>query len=534
MSTQTEKPRIILAPAEESSACAPAGQTFPFGWCAAPITGDRPLKLSPPEFDIGSGPVRLRLTVALEIQDQRRLTLSSSSNGVHTSPNLAASNSPGQACEADAALGLPAKNASCPEWAASQNKFSSGSDPATPSVEMSICYACVFQPFEVELPDALVRSAAIHGVDLRLSGGSEPVWVFLPQPTSGAPDDFLPRLLPAAEPSGLPGFLDAFVSDASLQPFNWIEGCVLDGLYDLQEQGLHGAANDVLKRHLGRYFLDDGRLVYVGPHSELRENNLFGIEAMLPFAALAKTWPGHKAAEILIGHVRKHADADGLVSDRGFDAQGIPVGFDTISIEGCYTVAYPLAVYARVFGLEEYAKLALLQLRHRQEELLLDVVVNQRRNRSLPYAEQGNWARAWCWYFLGTARTLAELGENYPGTGHIREAFVLAAGYVRSLQQPDGLWSVYLDEPATGTDTSGSAGISAGFAWGVRIGLLPAEYLETAQRTLEGLTAKLTPEGFLGGVAQLNRGGEDLQRNGYRVIGQFAMGLMAQLYAALR
>jgi len=45
---------------------------------------------------------------------------------VTVSPNGAASNSPGQACEADAALGFPAKNASCPEWAASQNSLKFG------------------------------------------------------------------------------------------------------------------------------------------------------------------------------------------------------------------------------------------------------------------------------------------------------------------------------------------------------------------------------------------------------------------------
>ena len=42
------------------------------------------------------------------------------------SPAGAASNSPGKACEADAALGFPAKNASCPEWAASQNSLKFG------------------------------------------------------------------------------------------------------------------------------------------------------------------------------------------------------------------------------------------------------------------------------------------------------------------------------------------------------------------------------------------------------------------------
>jgi hypothetical protein len=41
------------------------------------------------------------------------------------------------------------------------------------------------------------------------------------------------------------------------------------------------------------------------------------------------------------------------------------------------------------------------------------------------------------------------------------------------------------------------------------------------------------PDGFLGGVAQANKGGERLQRGDYRVIYQMGMGLMAQLIAAL-
>ena len=38
-------------------------------------------------------------------------------------PKGAASNSPGQVCEADAALGIRVNNASCPEWAASQTRL---------------------------------------------------------------------------------------------------------------------------------------------------------------------------------------------------------------------------------------------------------------------------------------------------------------------------------------------------------------------------------------------------------------------------
>ncbi len=52
----------------------------------------------------------------------------------HNRPNGATSNSPGQICEADAALGIREKNVSCSEWAASQTRVNVapfGSDPKT-------------------------------------------------------------------------------------------------------------------------------------------------------------------------------------------------------------------------------------------------------------------------------------------------------------------------------------------------------------------------------------------------------------------
>ena len=60
----------------------------------------------------------------------------------------------------------------------------------------------------------------------------------------------------------------------------------------------------------------------------------------------------------------------------------------------------------------------------------------------------------------------------------------------------------------------------------------PEEYLKAAQKTFQGLKNHLTPDGFLTGVAQSNRGGQSLQQSDYRVISQMGMGLMAQLAAA--
>ncbi len=82
-------------------------------------------------------------------------------------------------------------------------------------------------------------------------------------------------------------------------------------------------------------------------------------------------------------------------------------------------------------------------------------------------------------------------------------------------------------------DTSGSAGIAAAIAIGVNEKILPAAYQENARKCWKGLLHYITPDGYLKGVAQDNRGGEALQKSDYRVIAQMAMGLMVQLAAEL-
>jgi unsaturated rhamnogalacturonyl hydrolase len=62
---------------------------------------------------------------------------------------------------------------------------------------------------------------------------------------------------------------------------------------------------------------------------------------------------------------------------------------------------------------------------------------------------------------------------------------------------------------------------------------LPEAMRDAAHRAYEGLLPHVRPDGLLGGVAQSNRNGEELQRSGYRVLSQMAMGLMGQLSAAI-
>jgi rhamnogalacturonyl hydrolase YesR len=108
------------------------------------------------------------------------------------------------------------------------------------------------------------------------------------------------------------------------------------------------------------------------------------------------------------------------------------------------------------------------------------------------------------------------------------------AAFARQHQRPDGLWNCFVDDPESFPDTSGSAGIATALALGARAGVLTPDDLAAARRTIPALDARLTPDGFLGGVAQSNRGGEALQRSDYRVLSPMAMGLMAQLLVAVK
>jgi rhamnogalacturonyl hydrolase YesR len=138
---------------------------------------------------------------------------------------------------------------------------------------------------------------------------------------------------------------------------------------------------------------------------------------------------------------------------------------------------------------------------------------------------------------LGLTRTWATLAassfEKLEGMDALRVEAQRMADEVLRRRQPTGLWTCFLDRSETGIDSSGSAGIAAAMALGVKKGLLAQEYLPAAHKAEQALLSYLTPDGILTGVAQHNAGGEALQSGGYRVLSQMGMGLLAQLHTAL-
>lgn len=389
-----------------------------------------------------------------------------------------------------------------------------------------IRYAHIFQPFEIALSGRDVREIAAHGVSLRLVKGNYPLWLHGMTSADVDPAGLCAAMMPHLISDPIPALtaeqalgemVARLASLASLQFFGWQEGCVLNGLLDLADRLPVGAAHAAIRDHLRFFFDGQGRLSYVDDWSRPADGTIYGIECTLPFAVLAQIDPTHPTLREAVAFWQAARSADGTVQDA-----------DMLSAEGNYTVAYPMALLATALGQPELTTLALEQLRVRRDRLFVgdDFYLRVMSNGKRTFR---NWCRGVAWYLLGLTRTLGVL----PPPPDLVAELARAAVWIARWQLPSGLWATFVDEPKVFPDTSGSAGIAAALALGVRYGLLPATYRTHAERALEALVGYLTPDGFLTGVSQVNKAGEALQRGTYRVMSQMGMGLLAQLVAAL-
>jgi len=447
----------------------PKGKREPFGWKTAAI-GAVPLVLAWPDLPADAKPTALRLTVGLDVRDEKLI------------------------------------EAYLPKSVRVLGTF-------------DVRFGCLFQVFEIPLAPADAADIRREGIALRLTKGAE-LRIF----TEGdaIPAAVQPHLLVPGTADAMTEYFARMDSLACVQAFSWQEGCVLDGLLDLAALPAHAASREAARRHLARVVIG-GKLIYVDTFSVPREGTAYGIEGTLPFAALAKLEPQSPLLEIALNFWAGKHDAQDAILD----------GQHTSS-EGAYTVGYPLAVIARLRKDDALERLALTQLRVRQARLFDGKMFWRTSEPKDGVIKKGNraWACGVAWQMLGFARTLRELKHRHD-LAELIASFQQLAVWVLPYQRADGLWSVFVDQPALTPDTSGSAGIAAALAIGAQQGWLDASAKSAAAKTLAGLQPHLTPDGFLGGVAQANKGGESLQRGSYRVIYQMGMGLMAQLIAAL-
>ncbi|TWU34447.1 Glycosyl Hydrolase Family 88 [Novipirellula artificiosorum] len=381
---------------------------------------------------------------------------------------------------------------------------------------MSIRFPAQFQLHQLALDPMDAADIRSEGIGLRVTKGSD-LEVF--RAGDSLPVTLRPHLLTPGTSRVQDEYLARMNSLAVIQSFGWMEGCVLDGLLDLSEMPPYHNLRASADQHLGM-FIQNESLIYDGPRSNPMDGRVYGIEGSLPFAALARTQPDSPLLEIAIEFWRSRRRDNGEISD------------GTLTSEGAYTVGYAMAEVAKARGSDELMRIALEQSRIRQQKLF-DGTAFDRTLSDEGTRGNRNWARGIAWQMLGLVRTLrvAKDREDIADLVTMLQPF---AQWTIEMQRDDGLWSVFADKPNLAPDTGGSAGIAAALAIAAHQGWLEQDAVAAATKTLSGLQHHLTPDGFLDGVAQSNKGGESLQRGDYRVIYQMGMGLMAQLIAALQ
>lgn len=376
--------------------------------------------------------------------------------------------------------------------------------------EIDLTMGAPFQLLELEIPQNQLKSVLQKGVDLRILGKGPSVAFFIP--SEDVPESFFPHLLQPGNASPLEEFYHKMASLASLSSFGWQEGCVIDGLADLNKKFPHKTMfKQALDRHLDLLFPENTTLKH--------ENS---IEETSCIAQLALRDSKSKYIDSVLHFWKSKEDVQGMIND------------ERIAAEGNYTVAWPMAVIAKQLHRPDLAEKAIRELRMRRDSLVDKEGVLWLRHKTddTPQKTYRLWSRGTAWYFLGLARTLDVLPN--PPADLIAE-FQRSAAFLVKYQKKNGMFHIFMEEDATAFESSGTAGVAAALAIGIRNNWIGQEYSPYINKAFTGLQKQLTPDGFLKGTAQTNKaeGGEAFQRKTHGAILQFGMGMFAQLIGAM-
>ena len=368
-----------------------------------------------------------------------------------------------------------------------------------------------FQLVQCKIQEKYLADVLKNGLKVQLKGNGGPVGVFTH--TALGLDNFLPHILIPGKASPREEFLNRMASLASLTEYGWQEGCVIDGIAKLSENATDGSRyKNGLEKHMS--------LIFPLKDSINHNYEKIGIEFTSCLAQLALWKPNHPEVEHVVNYWKSKTDSAGIIKNG-----------NTIVAEGNYTVAWPLAVIAQQLNKPELADEAIRQLRFRRDNLIDEEgAIWLRYNIHTQKRTFRLWSRGLTWYVLGLAKTLDVL-PNPPKD--LIEELRRATDYLISIQGVDGLWTVFAGDSLTAPETSGTCGIATAIAIGVRRGWLENNAKEAALLALQGVEERLTPDGYLDGVAEENKGGIEFQRKTKGSICNWGMGLFAQLLAEL-
>ena len=123
-------------------------------------------------------------------------------------------------------------------------------------------------------------------------------------------------------------------------------------------------------------------------------------------------------------------------------------------------------------------------------------------NKTTPNGSPVFWARGNGWAIVALARSIAALPAGHPYAAEFTAVYVAMAAALAAVQGADGMWRSSLLDAGEypNPETTGTAMFTAGIAWGVRAGVLPAAtYTPVVAAAWAGLqTISLQPSGLVG------------------------------------
>lgn len=369
-----------------------------------------------------------------------------------------------------------------------------------------------FQLLQSYLPVDKIGIILKQGIYIRAKGKGPSVKLF--GRGGEVPQSSMPHLLLPGNLKPYEEFLNRMASRSCLTAYGWEEGCVVDGLARLASSYPEEKRySNTLKDHL--------KLLFPSDTSVNHKMNSFSIEETSCIAQLAFHNPYHPEIASVMNFWESKKGGQGSINDG-----------KTIVAEGNYTVAWPLAVISDKLKRPDLLDEALSQLRIRRDSLvdMKGAIWLRNINGKKTYRL---WSRGIAWYLLGMTKVLDIMHD--PPQDLVSEV-QRTCSYLLKLQDADGMWKVFADSPETAPESSGTSGIAAAMAIGIRRGWLNNEvYKASVEKAFEGLSKRLTPDGYLDNVAQSNKGqgGEKFQRKTKGTTCQWGMGMFAQLIAEM-
>lgn len=140
------------------------------------------------------------------------------------------------------------------------------------------------------------------------------------------------------------------------------------------------------------------------------------------------------------------------------------------------------------------------------------------------------WSRGNGWVFAGLPLMLEALPADDPGRGRLVVLYREMAAALVALQKPSGYWASSLLDPRDDPppETSGTAFITFGLAWGVNHDLLSrSEYGDAVEKGWRALVDAVEADGRLGWVQQVGNGPDDVLATDTQLYGSGAFLLAA-------